>query len=575
MSIPKGLIIYQAPRHQNNFPTDVKYGYYSDKMHPYISPGKSNHCKNFGRKYQQKLIQKANLIFVGKGQRDLETLSVFSRFCGIKKCSLFVYDKSPKKDLVVRVFQRLSKVLKRLKCVEFKQCDTRDQQNSKTFKPLILLAGLESFTLPWFIYSQDPKNLEPLMQILKLASKRRSWPKFKSLNLGPLYPQGLTLDRENCPPSLESLKNLLEFTKGLGSCGNLQKYLNIQLALPYISSELGDNQSVATLDEIFRQMFCSLASIQIAEFTYCSKILETLQHSINLKIVTFEITEEVKEKVNLSVLNRIPSFQELNIRVRNNKGIDLLSYTDILTQVKIMSNLTAFSFDITGKQRPIEEFNLNLAGAISSLINLKSLKLNFGRYSKEGGDDKDFEALRSVWFQDVFKAIGERTKLKTLKLTLTHFQFENPKRLFAVFCESLKKLEQLSDLSLDFNDRKRTIEEREIVEFCQCLRNLKQLQEICFSIVCSKFQLEALSEFFSCFASHFPLLSTLNLSLEGVKVSSQAYQSLEKIVQKHGCLNAMNIVLIGQLEDGLDLRLLKNKMLKRFPGNTCFVPRYG
>mgnify|MGYP001130402990 CR=1 FL=1 len=63
------------------------------------------------------------------------------------------------------------------------------------------------------------------------------------------------------------------------------------------------------------------------------------------------------------------------------------------------------------------------------------------------------------------------------------------------------------------------------------------------------------------------------MRLEGVKVNRQAYECLEKIVKEHRCLNVMNLVLIGQIEEGLDSDLFQNEMRKRFPGNIYFVSK--
>ena len=572
MQIPKKLILYKASRHKENFPSSLKYGYYSDKLFTPIYLGKAKQSRNFGRKYQQKLVQELHLKFFDDGLSNFELLKTFNRFSRIKKCSIYplIHDRSnnERKDLGIRVFKRLFRTLKRIKHIEMQSLDFNELQNDpKTFKALVLLTGLESLTFYRLIYSQNTKHLKPLLKVMKVASQRKSWPKFKSLKVRPFYPEDLNWNREKALP-LESLKSLLEFLKGLKACGgNMYKCLDdVQLTLPYCPNF--NSEQAATISEISK-LVPSIKSIEITEFKYSAEVLQIFQRSKALKRVSFRTSDNVEEEeeFDLGVLNKIPGLQELELTTRTRAGTDLLLYSKVLGQMQTVTNLTSFSFDISGGLILTEELKTSLAGVISSLTKLKSLKLNFWSYSRRNYSDMSF---RSLWLGDLFEAIGKRNKLQQLSLSFSPFNFDGLGKLFLVFCQSLKKLKQLTELHLEFVESG-NIGDKEIGKLCQSLRKLTKLQELNFRMNrYSGFQKKSFILLLDCFANSIPVVSRISLTLGQVKITSQAYQLLLQTVQRKECLNWIRLWLEGDVEAGIDLKTLKCEMNKTVPGEVYF-----
>jgi len=437
--------------------------------------------REFRQKYHQKLIKELSMTFFGDMTTKLELLRLFSKFRGIKKCSIDPYlqafsDKE-KEYLGIRLFQNLFKILKRIKHLKVQGSDfnfLEVHKNSKTEKTFLLLTCLESLTFHWLGYSHNTKSLEHLLNIIRLASKTKSWPKFKSLKIHFFEPGRYSWSRNYALP-LESLQSLLKFLQDLKSCcGNFYKYLDVeQLTLPYFSDF--NSEQAGILREISK-MIPVIRSIDIGEFKYFAEVLDIFQHSTTLKKISLEIKDpfpppQIQDKTaDLSILSRMSGLRELKLRGDNKVRADLTLYSKFLAQIQTMTNLTAFSFDIGGGTILTERLKTDLARVISSLIELKSLKLRFwNRY----GDTPDFLAFKNLWLGDIFEAIGKRTKLKNLFTSSCAFSND----LFVAFRRSLKRLKRLSDLCLA-NINCENFEEKERVKFWKGLSKLPKLENI-------------------------------------------------------------------------------------------------
>jgi len=560
MSIPKGLLLYKASRHQSSFPNDIKYGYYSEKMVTSISAKEKKRSFNFHRKYQQKLIQEADIRFDKDGSKTLEIIKIFSKFRGIKKCSINWFSFRPGKEteaLRIRVLQRLFKILKRIKHLTIQSLDlSKLQQNPKTFKTFLQLKNLESLTFSGFNYSADSKDLKPFLQVAKVASKRVSWPHLKSLTIYPFYPKISRLTDDLS----QILENLSEFLQEFKSCPNLYQCTRLGLKLP--NCENLDSEEAEILKEITRNAPV-LGVLEMSDFEYFSDIFKVLKQSKGLKRLELRSLQKLKETSDLNVLKNISStLQELKLSRYHEEASDLILYKDLLGQVQSMKNLKVLTFEFLKNLSLSEELKDELLKVISGLDKLESLKFDLLYFSKETGKNKK-ESDR-LWLVDIFQGIGNKPSLRKLSLRLADFDCEDSDVIFKVLCESLKKLTQLDDLSLMMSK----IDDKKLLMFIKSLSKLTKLQSLQLEINChnSKFQSETFELLIESITNNLFLLSQLSLTISKTTATKQAFEILFKMIHKLKYLNSMKLIHQGKLETGLDFQLLVNEMKKRFTG---------
>jgi len=560
MSIPKGLILYKASRHQSSFPNDIKSGYYSGKMVASISAKETKRSSNFNRKYQQKLIQEADIRFDRDGSKTLEIIKIFSKFRGIKKCSINWFSFRPGKEteaLRIRILQKLFKTLKRIKHLTIQSLDlSKLQRNPKTFKTLLQLKNLESLYFSGFNYSADSKDLKPFIQIAKIASKRRNWPHLKSLTIYPFYPKISRLTDD----LTQILENLSEFLQGFKSCTYLHDCARFGLKLPNCENLESDEASI--LKEITENAPV-LGAFEMSDFRYFLDIFTVLKQSKGLKRLELRALQKLQTASDLNVLKSLSStLQELKLSRYHEEDSDLILYKDLLTQVQGMKNLKILTFEFLKNLHMTEELKDEVLKVISGLDKLENLKFDLLYFSKESGKDKK-ESDR-LWLVDIFQEIGNKTSLRKLSLRLMDFDCEDSDVIFKALCESLKKLTQLEDLSLMMSK----IGDKELLMFIKSLSKLRKLENLQLEIGChnSKFQSETFELLIEALTNNLPLLSQLSLTISKTTFTKQALKLLFQMAQKLKCLNSMKLSHQGRLEGRLDLQLLVNEMKKRFTG---------
>jgi len=204
---------------------------------------------------------------------------------------------------------------------------------------------------------------------------------------------------------------------------------------------------------------------------------------------------------------------------------------------------------------------MDLCKAISSLKKLKSLKLEFLATAVSDGS-KSFDHL---WLGDLFETIGKKTKLEKFSLGFWSWNFENSDSLFEVLCDSLRKLTQLAELGFDIRYAKK-IGDQEIIMLSECFKKLTKLQDLKLRISngCD-FKPDTFANFVDCIADSFPYLSKWNLVFNRVKITQQSFKILEKAFKKIKCLNSLKLMFDGQVEDGLDIKLIFAGLRKHTP----------
>jgi len=575
MSISKGLIIYKASRYQADRREKRKYGCYSTKTSLGLNNLKFSNYRNLGKKYQEKFVQEIHIGFFGRGQEHFSIIKNFSKFRGIKKCSisqtlLQTRDAGSIQSLqsfATRVFKQIFKMLKRIEKLElhnFEQDGFHGLQNTpKIFKTMLLLTGLESLIFQRFVYSEDFKDLQPFMQVARAAVKRRSWPKFKSLRIHSFFPDYLYRNHRYVH-SIESLENLLKFMKGLKLDGAIHKCSNFQLALPPCENSSFSEQA-GLLQEISENA-PSIKSLEITSFDDFSDILEIFKDAKDLQRVSLRPTGILQKKQDLNVLKRVPALQEFKFDSYIGEETDLIIYKDFFTQMQTITNLKSLTFEFRGTPPLTEDLKVEFSGVISSLLKLERLKIIFWMASWQGNDKEKSERFKNLGFEYLFQAIGQRTELRKLSLQFGFFKFEKSSRLFAVFCESLKKLNKLDDLHLDFGFT--TLEDEDILRLSRSLCKLTELQDFYCRIDkgLRTFKANTFAVLIDSIANNLALLSKVILSFGKVEVNCQAYQLLFQMAKKLKYLDSMNIWLEGKLDAGLDFEVLNAEINKRMLG---------
>jgi len=558
MSIPKGLIFYKAARHRENFPVDRKYGYYSDKISPSLRSTTKKPYAKFHRRYQKKLVQEISFSFFSDIPTEIEAIRVFSRFSGIRRCtidsSLFSLDNKAKK-LMIEILQKLFRSLKRIKQLKLNSLGPLDK-DPKTLKNLLLLNQLESLMLISLGYSDNSTNLRLFLKVFQEAFKRRSWPNFKSLRILPFWPDGPVGNR--LP---QYFQNLLEFLQGLKSCENIYKCSSFRVNLPNCSRI---NSKQAEILSKIAKTAPSLTKIRAFHLEHFSKFFKMCQNSKNLKGVRFKILDHQHEQnIDLSPLEKASTLEELELRMENTKGGLCRS---ILPQIEALTNLTVLSLDFCGKPAMTDDLKRDLVKTISKLSELKDFKLKFRNIGEKG--DLRYAQFHRVWFGDVFEEISFKKKLEKLSLYFWSFDFENSSKLFEVLCQSLEKLTQLTDLELEIMNGG-TIEEKEILLFCEALKKLNKIQHFGLKIQKSlSFKPHILNMLADCIAESFPFLRDLALVLSDVEITRQSFLSFRNAIKKMRCLDGVTIMLDGRAEKGVCVKLLVDEVRKRTSGNV-------
>jgi len=556
--IPKHLIIYKAARHRENFPVDIKYGYYSDKV--FSSLHATDYKKgysNFHRRYQKKLVQEISLSFHQDDPRLKESIRVIPRFSGIKKCTIdTVPFSSLKKDFMIMIFQRLFQVLKRIKKLVFYPLG--DLQNSpRALKSLLLLNNLESLMFFSLQYSEDVTQLKPFLKTLQSASKRGCWPHFKSLKIHPFLSEH-SRPGDQTARSARRLNNLLEFIKEFKtSCELLYKCSSFQFS--FSSSVKGQcHQSTDVLKEIVKNT-SSVTSIDIFGTNPFVNVSEVFEHSKDLKKLSLWPSHDKSQNFDLSVLSDVETFEELEISMSNRETNNLIFYKNFLRQIQNIFKLTDLSLNFEGQPLLTEEQKFELCGVISGLKRLTKLELKFWNHGSSSNH---------IWLGDVFETVGQKDKLQKLSFEFMTFDFKDSKHLFKILCQSVGKLVELSDFGLRIMST-RTIGDQEIFLLCQYFKKLSKIQELNLRISAdsSDFQSNILYMFMNHLAESFPHLSQLTLMFEKADISQDSLKILYQAIQKMKSLNFIKLMFSDQIDCDVDFSSLLNEIRKRVPGN--------
>ena len=558
MAIPRGLIIYKAARHRENFPLDMKYGYYSDKISSSLSSIKHNkRYANFHRRSQKKLVQNICFKFFDTIPNETQALQVFSRFNGIRKCtihSLPLLFNDESKRIMIKTLQRLFKGFKRIKRLAIYRFGSL-QKSPKGLKNLLLLNQLESLMLSYFEYSPDPTTLLPFVQAAQQASKRKCWPNLKSLKISPLSPD------ETIPHCLDkSLQNLLEFLQRLKSCEKIYECSSLQMVLPDCFQM--NSQQAEILLEVSK-LAPSLTKVKVFSLKDFSGFFNMCQNAKDLRKISLKTQAfDLEQNFDINSLRSISTLQKLKLSMYNSEEG---RYRNVLPQIKMMTDLTALSLEFCGRPAITDELKRDLVRVISKLSELRNLKLAFSN-SSERNDPRSKE-FNSVWLGDVFEEISEKKKLEKLSLTFCSFGFEKSSRLFKILCKALGKLTQLTHLSLQIMNAG-TIDEKEIFWLCQSFTRLDKLQSLKLRISKrSYFSPKTFAQLIDCIAKKFPFLTSLVLGFSEVQITRKTFAVLYQAIKEMGCLNWIRLMLDGRIEEGVDMKLLAAEIRKGIPGN--------
>ena len=552
MPIPKGLILYRPIRHQTNFLLNQKYGSYSDKF--FVPFNSVKLLSLFLHRFKNKFAQKIHLITDDQTLETNQVIRVSSRYNHIQKCliqPLSCFEDLPRPTkFTMKGFRRTFKSLRRIKELKL---DLSGQFKGQACKNLLLLNKLETLSLPLFSYSEKSKNMDLFKSTVKLASKRRSWKHFKSLNIQLTSSE---ISHEN--PEDRSLQQLLEFMQDLKShCRDIYKCSSFQLELP--SSPKMSSDEAKMLIEISK-VAPSITKIYGFEMKKFPRLSEMVRYSSGLKEISLTLDERFQHKLDLSVLNRMPNFQELALKVFKNQGMNLFLCQNILTQIQTLKNLTTLSLEFYIMPAIQADQKFELPRVISDLTNLKSLELVLG----SSQDFDRFQPYCGLWLKDVFKAISEKYKLEKLMLSFSNFNFgRSSGSIFKNLCQSWQKLTGLSTFRLEIMAAN-TIGDEDILTLCQSLSKLTNIEGL--GLLLSKpyyFKIKTFLALLDCLVNSFPCLSKLNLMIKSVRTTFESSQLLSEAINKMKCLNCFSLHLTGEIESDLDLKNLEAEMTKR------------
>ena len=471
MSIPKHLLIYEASRHHNTYPFDLKYGLYSTK----INPAKIKH-----HKYQRKFIKEISFEFnCTRISEGLGLISLLTRFNGIKKFSLSFAD-IPRliqisKTLPMKVIKKSFIKLKRIKRLTVHHLDQL-QKNPKIFRNLMLLNSLESLTLYYFTYSDDSTYMKPLMQTLNLVSQRKCWPRFKSLHIQPFSPEGYFSNPEN-PHTAEFLQRLLEFLQDLkSSCKDLYKRLSYSINLPDLQHlQSAEVEILSEMSKVIEPM----TRVKMLDVKHFSKLSGIVMQAKNLKRVYINMCINFEDGIDLSPLNKAPGLTGLGVLIRTGKRAETILYETVFAQIQSLSKLTSLSLKLLGTQVITDDLIHDLAQVLINLPELTVLNISFmDRLTRR---DAFSELKNHLCFEEVFQAIGQKTKLKEFSLYSSRFNLRNSDYLFRVLCQSIEKLALLSCFNLSI-DLANTLGDEEIFSLAQSLSRLKKIEDLTLQI---------------------------------------------------------------------------------------------
>ena len=567
MSIPQGLTLYRAERHQKDFPVNRKYGYYSDKLFSSFVRASHEPFDNSHKRSKKRFVQEIHLTMHDKSLETTQAIRLFPKYHHIKKCIIqplsCFYEEIPPPKFTMKEFQRTFKVLKRI--TELKLYFSGELEG-RACKSLLLLSDLESLSLPLFSYDEKSKNMSFFKETVRLASKRRSWKNFRSLNIQFSSPK---ISHTNRCSFNRSLRELLLFLRGLRKyCREMYKCSSFQLELPTSTKMSVDEPEILLEIAKIAPSMTRIHGFEMNKFAGLSKMIE---HFEGLKEVSLTLSHGFQQEPDLSVLNKMPGFQGLTLDVSKDESVDLLLCKNLLAQVQALKNLTTLSLKFHAiPMITFEGKTFDMSRTISALTQLKSLELFFG-------DSRGFEHPKpstGVWLVDALKAIGEKLQLEKLLLSFSMSNFENPGPVFKSFSQSVKKLTGLSVLKLEVLAAN-TIGDEDLVNLCHSMDRLKNIQDLTLKI--SKqyyFKIKTLLALLDCFVSNFPFLSKLDLKISSVRTTSESYQLISGAISKMRCLNWVSLHLTGEIEPGLDLKNLEAEINRKISGSISHSKSY-
>jgi len=584
MSIPRSLIIYRAPRYQENYPLNIKHRYYSDKILLSTEVLKTDRSQIFRWEYHPKITnmtktaqvtkftRKLSLYLEAGNQNKLQTMRYFPKLKSIKECFIHFHNETESfaqkvPTLLARaMIQRAFKTLKQLEQVEMNKLGPL-QKDPRTFKPLILQRSLQKLSLIDLKYTDDPRHLESFLRLSQSVSKRGCWPHLKHLRIGLSPSEEPIRNVYDFKNVTGTLQNLLKFLQDFKDCELLNRRSHFQLRFP--DKERTSPSEVAALDEILAmqlpiaQVFCC-QSIQII------KLFEVAEHSEELQSISLRLHDSLSDPLDMNVLCEFPALQEIKLRIEcsdedDDEDPNVHFYYSALEEIQSMTNLISLSLDFEGDRGDVQA---ELDSALANLSELRYLRLKWAGWETDG-EGMALEINRS-WLKDVFQAISKMKKLKELSLDLENFDCNDSSRLFKNLWQSIGKLTQLTSLrfSIEFAQE---INDQNVSTLVSHLSKLKKLESLSLRIADSKFETSTFVLVMDSIVQNFYFLSNLDVEFHGFNVTKQCYQLIYEAIHQLKYLNKMEILIGCSLESGLNIALLDAEVRRRMEGSVyCY-----
>jgi len=266
-------------------------------------------------------------------------------------------------------------------------------------------------------------------------------------------------------------------------------------------------------------------------------------------------TEKIGQSLDLGPLSEILTFQELIFGIHHSDDVSFPFYNDFLGQVQTLTNLTSLTISFYGPRDLNKELKLD----ISSLCLLKvfELELFYRNYHSPS------ELSNQIWLEEIFRAIGQKSKLKKLLLSFSCFSFSNFGYLFMVLGQSLNGLVNLSSLSLSIT-KSNCIGAEDLCALFLAISKLDRIQDLELRIDEDyDFLPKIFYALIDLVANSFPILSSPSLEFGNFYITQEACRTLTQAIKRKKSLNHVFLLVFGQVEPGVDLGLLWSEIQKR------------
>ncbi len=558
MSIPKGLIIYRANRHQEPYPANLKCRYYSNKLILFPTPPKTTKERTQTTK-MAKLIQFFHLRFDADDLEETQISQYFSKFHRIQKFSITLSPGSSE-DLAINLLKKSFRTLKSLQQVKLDKLRPL-QKDSKTFKNLLLQRSLKKLIVDSLDFYKDGTSLTSFLKLSQGAERRKCWPHFESLGINLEYSGRI----EN---SSGSLGNLLQFLLDFKQCHTLYNCSHFQLTLPISEKES------AVFDEILKLSPPFIAISPRIE-DHVKSLFSMTQYSKELKCLNVQfLNVKLPDSLEMDALTKFPNLQEVSLSLdRVNRFDDESPKADFshlaLKQMGSMVNLRSVSLDISGDPGDF------LPKALSKFTELRRLKLRFSMMFpleddfSDGDEEEEDQKLNWPWLKQVFQAIGKMNKLKELILDFETFSFKKPGPLFKSLCQALGKLTQLTSLHLQISDGE-SVKDKNILDLASCLNRFPMLDSLLLRFDCTLFNPNTFVQLMEAIMTNSKIISRLNLQIHCSSVTKQCHEIIYQGIRQMKGLNYMKIEIGVKMGKG---ELLDAEVDKRMAGEIC-APGY-